>query len=62
MFGLWRRLRRAYGRSENRLDELAVERAMLEHEEEERRKAEPTVPIPSMRNNVDWGDWGAGLG
>jgi len=55
---LWQRLRRRWRDDDRRLDELAVEQAALEHEEEERRKAEQYVPIPPLRNNTDWSGWG----
>jgi hypothetical protein len=55
MIGLWRRLRQAWRRDERRLDELAVEQAVLEREEQERRKADPSVPIPPLRSDADWG-------
>ena len=51
-------MRRRWRDDDRRLDELAVEQAALEHEEEERRKAEQYVPIPPLRNNTDWSGWG----
>jgi hypothetical protein len=59
---LWRRLRAGYRKSEKRLDEIAVERALLEREQQERENADPQTPIPPMRNNTDWSGWaGPGL-
>jgi hypothetical protein len=38
-----------------RLDAKAVERMQLEHEEAERRGADPRTPIPGMRH-IPWFD------
>ena len=59
---LWQRLRASYGKSEKRRDEIAVEKALLEHEQQERQNAGTRTPIPAMRNNTDWsGSSGPGL-
>jgi hypothetical protein len=59
---LWQRLRVSYRKSEGRRDEIAVERALLEHEQQERENADMRTPIPPMRNNTDWSGWaGPGL-
>jgi hypothetical protein len=57
---LWQRLRVSYRKSERRRDEIAVEKALLEHEQQEREDADPRTTIPPMRNNTDWSG-GAGL-
>jgi hypothetical protein len=51
------RLRARRRRSEEQRDEAAVEAAVLEHEQAERESHEPTVGIPPMRTNTDWGGW-----
>ena len=53
---LWQRLRTSYTKSEKRRDEIAVEKALLEHEQQERENA-AQAPIPTMRNNTDWSGW-----
>jgi len=51
------RLRSLRRRSEERRDEVAIEAAVLEHEQAERESHEPTVATPPMRNNTDWSGW-----
>jgi hypothetical protein len=59
---LWQRLRAAYRKSEKRRDEIAAEKFLLEHEEQERENTDTRTPIPAMRNNTDWSGWaGPGL-
>jgi hypothetical protein len=59
---LWQRLRASYWKSEKRRDEIAVEKALLEHEQQERESADTRTSIPAMRNNTDWSGWaGPGL-
>jgi hypothetical protein len=48
---LWQRLRRAWRRSVQREDELAVEVALLEHDLAERRSAIPEEPLPPMQGS-----------
>jgi hypothetical protein len=47
------RLRESNERHERAKDEVAVERALREHEEGERQKAEP-VDLPPGRSTTDW--------
>jgi hypothetical protein len=54
---VWQRLRRAARRSKERRDEIAIERALLEHEQEARQNATPEAGIPPLRNNTDWSQW-----
>jgi hypothetical protein len=51
------RLRSLRRRGEERRDEAAVEAAVLEHEQAERERHDPTAAIPPMRNSTDWGGW-----
>jgi hypothetical protein len=55
--GLREKLRLLRRQSEERRDEDAVEAFLLEHEEAERERHEPTTDIPPMRNNTDWSGW-----
>jgi hypothetical protein len=50
---LRRRLRESSERHERAKDDVAVERALREHEESERQKAQP-VDLPPGRSNTDW--------
>jgi hypothetical protein len=50
---LRRRLRESNERHERAKDDLAVEKALREHGESERGKAQP-VDLPPGRNNTDW--------
>jgi hypothetical protein len=52
------RLRSLRRRSEEQRDKAAVEAAVLEHEQAERESHDPTVGIPPVRNNTDWGWFG----
>ena len=54
---LWQWVRDSRRRGEQSKDEIAVEKRMLEHEQEEREKFDPRTPIPPMRNNTDWAGW-----
>jgi hypothetical protein len=45
---LWQRLR-SYRKSERRRDEVAVEKALLENEQQVRENADTRTPIPHMR-------------
>ena len=51
------RFRSRRRRAEEQRDEATIEAAVLEHEQAERESHEPTVGIPPMRNNTDWGGW-----
>jgi hypothetical protein len=53
----WRWIRRSYRKSEKRRDEIAAEKLLLEHEQQERQNADTLPPIPAMRNNTDWSGW-----
>ena len=61
MTGLWRRLRTASRKAGKRRDELAGEKALLDHERQEREKVDPQTPIPPMRSSNDWAGWSGPL-
>jgi hypothetical protein len=44
-------------REATRRDEIAAEKLLLEHEQQERQNADTLTPIPAMRNNTDWSGW-----
>jgi hypothetical protein len=55
---LRQRLRARRRRSEERREKDAVDSFVLEHEQAERESHDPTVGIPPVRNNTDWGSFG----
>ncbi|HVD49266.1 MAG TPA: hypothetical protein VNB50_04490 [Gaiellaceae bacterium] len=55
---LWRRFREGNARHERLKGEAAIEKALREHEQEERERAR-LVGLPPGRSNTDWTyvDW-----
>jgi hypothetical protein len=51
------KLRSFRRRGEEQRDGAAVEAFVLEHEQAERERHEPTVQTPPLRNNTDWSGW-----
>ena len=61
MTSLWKRVRAAYRRSEERRDELVEEKVLLEQERRQRERVEPETAIPQMRESTNWADWSSPL-
>jgi hypothetical protein len=51
MRALWQRLRRAWRRSKEREDEVALDAALFEHELATRRSKTPEEPLPLLQGN-----------